>query len=158
MDDYKEWTNGLPSIKFRNKEFNNPSGTNTSFSSTDFPLFRLADAYLMYAEAHVHGGGGSAASALQYVNDVRIRAGAASITASELTADFILDERARELNFEGVRRSDLIRNGKFTGGSYTWPWKGNNISGASIPEDYNLFPIPQRSLEANPNLTQNPGY
>ena len=158
MESYKKWSDGYPSIKFRNKAFNNPTGINTSFSGTDFPLFRLADAHLMYAEAHVHGGGGSAATALQYVNDVRARAGASAISAAELTADFILDERGRELNFEGVRRSDLIRNGKFTGGSYTWPWKGNTLNGTSIPDHYKLFPIPQRSLEANPNLTQNTGY
>lgn len=112
----------------------------------------------MYAEAHLNGGGGSAIDALRYVNDIRERVEATTISASELTLSFLLDERARELNFEGVRRSDLIRNGKFTGASYLWPWKGNTLIGATIPDYYNLFPVPQTALEANPNLTQNIGY
>jgi len=158
MIDYKEWTDGYPSIKFRNSGYatNLPA---TSFSSTDFPLFRLADAYLMYAECAIRGASGAdMGTAVSYVNLVRTRANASSISQSDLTLDFILDERARELNLEGHRRSDLIRFGKFTGGSYTWPWKGNTAQGTSISETYNLFPIPSTALEANPNLTQNPGY
>lgn len=157
MNDYKAWTDGYPSIKFRNKNFVG-STVNSSFANTDFPLFRLADAYLMYAECAVRGGGGSLTQALQYVNDVRNRSHATPINASQLTLDFILDERARELNFEGHRRSDLIRFGKFTGGTYLWPWKGNVKDGASIPAHYNLFPIPLKAIQANPNLTQNIGY
>jgi hypothetical protein len=157
MVDYKTWVDGYPSIKFRNTNFNGPSEA-TAFSPTDFPLFRLADAYLMYAECVLRGGGGSQATALEYVNAVRDRSEAFLITAGELTLDFILDERARELNLEGHRRTDLIRFGKFTGSSYLWPWKGNTQDGASIPSTYNLFPIPQGALQSNPNLTQNPGY
>ena len=125
----------------------------------DIQVLRLADAYLMYAECVVRGAaGGSNGQALDYVNQIRTRAGAATITAGDLTLDFILDERGRELTFEGHRRTDLIRFGKFTGGSYLWPWKGNALNGAAIPATYRLFPIPQKALEANPNLTQNPGY
>jgi hypothetical protein len=112
----------------------------------------------MYAEAVLRGGGGSNSLALQYVNAVRTRSSASSINSGELTLDFILDERARELNFEGHRRSDLIRFGKFTGGAYLWPWKGNNKDGAAIPAHYNLFPIPLAALGANQFLTQNDGY
>ena len=158
MTDYKEWTNGYPSIKFRNSNFIG-STTPTSFSGTDFPLFRLADAYLMYAECVVRGAtGGSISQAVDYVNDVRERSNASTITSGDLTLDFLIDERGRELNLEGHRRSDLIRFGKFTGGSYLWPWKGNTLNGASIPDTYKLFPIPVQALQANPNLTQNPGY
>ncbi|MEE1897675.1 RagB/SusD family nutrient uptake outer membrane protein [Flavobacterium rakeshii] len=158
MEDYKAWADGYPSIKFRNTNFNG-SSTATSFSSTDFPLFRLADAYLMYAECTLRGAaGGSASQALTYVNQVRERSHATAISAGELDLDFILDERARELNLEGHRRTDLIRFGKFTGGSYLWPWKGNTLNGTSIPSTYKLFPIPQSALQANVNLTQNPGY
>ena len=158
MTDYKKWTDGYPSIKFRNSNADGTS-TPTSFSSTDFPLFRLADAYLMYAECVLNGAtGGSDTDALKYVNDVRTRAGASAISQSALTLDFILDERGRELNLEGQRRSDLIRFGKFTGGNYLWPWKGNTQNGTSIPDTYKLFPIPLTALDANPNLTQNPGY
>ncbi len=158
MTDYKEWANGYPSIKFRNSNFVGTS-TPTGFSGTDFPLFRLADAYLMYAECVVRGAtGGSMSQAVIYVNNVRNRANASQISASGLTLDFLIDERARELNLEGHRRTDLIRFGKFTGGSYLWPWKGNTLNGTSIPSTYKLFPIPVQALQANPNLTQNPGY
>lgn len=158
MGDYKEWTNGYPSVKFRNSNFNS-SSVPTSFSGTDFPLFRLADAYLMYAECVVRGAtGGSMTQAVDYVNQIRTRANASTITAGDLDLNFILDERGRELTMEGHRRTDLIRFGKFTGGSYLWPWKGNVQNGTAIPSTYNVFPIPVKALEANPNLTQNPGY
>jgi hypothetical protein len=159
MTDYKTWTDGFPSVKFRNTNFVG-SNVASSFSPTDFPLFRLADAYLMYAECHLppNNGGGDASTALQYVNAVRSRAGASTISQSELTLDFIIDERARELNLEGHRRTDLIRFGMFTGGSYLWPWKGGIMNGTSIPDDYKLFPIPSSALQANPNLKQNPGF
>lgn len=158
MTDYKEWTNGYPSIKFRNSNFIGGT-TPTSFSGTDFPLFRLADAYLMYAECVVRGAtGGSISQAVDYVNAVRERSNASIITAGDLTLNFLIDERGRELNLEGHRRSDLIRFGMFTGGSYLWPWKGNALNGTSIPSTYKLFPIPVQALQANSNLTQNPGY
>lgn len=158
MTDYKEWIDGYPAIKFRNTNFNGNS-ISTNFSSTDFPLFRLADAYLIYAECAVRGASGAdMGSAVAYVNDVRSRSNASTISQSDLTLDFLMDERGRELNFEGQRRSDLIRFGKFTGGSYVWPWKGNTLNGTSIPDSYRLFPIPLTALEANPNLTQNTGY
>ncbi len=158
MTDYKEWTNGYPSIKFRNNDYL-ASSTPTDFSGTDFPLFRLGDAYLMYAECVVRGAtGGSIGQAVTYVNDLRLRSNASIITAGNLDLNFIIDERGRELMLEGHRRSDLIRFGKFTGGSYLWPWKGNTLNGAPIPNTYNVFPIPLPALQANPNLTQNPGY
>jgi len=158
MNDYKTWTDGYPVTKFRNTNYFSSSSP-TNFSSTDFPLFRLADAYLMYAECVLRGAtGGSISQALTYVNDVRARSGATAVTQSDLILDLILDERGRELNFEGHRRTDLIRFGKFTGGSYLWPWKGNAQNGASIPDTYKVFPLPLTALDANPNLTQNPGY
>lgn len=158
MTDYKTWTHGYPAIKFRNSNFSGTSGT-SEFSGTDFPLFRLADAYLIYAECALRGASGATASqALIYVNEIRDRAHAAPILLSDLTLNFILDERARELNFEGHRRSDLIRFGKFSGGTYIWPWKGGVKDGQAISSNYNLFPIPTSALQANPNLTQNPGY
>jgi starch-binding outer membrane protein, SusD/RagB family len=157
MNDYKSWIDGFPCTKFRNTNF---VGTTTisPFANTDFPLFRLADVYLIYAECVLRNGGGSNSEALQLVNAIRSRSQATQINSSQLTLDFILDERARELNFEGHRRTDLIRFGKFTGGSYLWPWKGNVKNGTSIPVHYNLFPIPLKAIQANPNLTQNPNY
>ncbi|WP_407932711.1 RagB/SusD family nutrient uptake outer membrane protein [Aestuariibaculum lutulentum] len=158
MDDYKEWTDGYPSVKFRNT---NVSGSSlaSSFSSTDFPLFRLADAYLMYAECAIRDASGTdKGTALGYVNDVRTRSHASTVSSGDLTLDFIIDERGRELNLEGHRRTDLIRFGMFTGSSYIWPWKGGVKNGASIPSTYNVYPIPSSALQANPNLSQNPGY
>ncbi len=156
MDDYKEWTNGYPSIKFSNRNTDG-SGNVTAFSSTDFPLFRLADAYLIYAECAVRGASTATMSqALTYVNLIRARANATAL--GSITLQTILDERGRELGLEGVRRQDLIRFGKFSGGSYLWPWKGGVANGTSISNNYNLFPIPESALQANPNLTQNTGY
>ena len=156
MNDYKTWTDGFPSYKFWNKN-SDGSGSATSFSSTDFPLFRLSDAYLIYAECAVRGAAGtSMGQAITYFNQVRTRAGAPVV--SVLSLDEVLNERGRELGLEGVRRQDLIRFGKFTGGSYLWPWKGGVKNGAAISDNYKLFPIPSTALQANPNLTQNPGY
>ena len=156
MNDYKTWTDGFPSDKFWNKN-SDGSGSATSFSSTDFPLFRLSDAYLIYAECAVRGAAGtSMGQAITYFNQVRTRAGAPVV--SVLSLDEVLNERGRELGLEGVRRQDLIRFGKFTGGSYLWPWKGGVKNGTAISDNYKLFPIPSTALQANPNLTQNPGY
>jgi hypothetical protein len=117
----------------------------------------LADAYLIYAECVLRGAtSGTNAQALQYVNAVRARSKAAPMAS--ITLNDIIDERGRELNLEGQRRTDLIRFGKFTGGAYLWPWKGGVAGGVAIPATYNLFPIPLAGLQANPNLTQNPGY
>lgn len=157
MNDYKTWVDGYPSVKFRNKNF---LGTSipTKFSGTDFPLYRLADVYLMAAECIIRINNAPNAEALGYVNLVRSRSNASNATLAELNLDYIIDERSRELTFEGHRRTDLIRFGKFTGSTYLWPWKGNVAAGTSIPDTYNLFPIPLTAIQANPNLTQNPGY
>jgi len=157
MTDYKMWKDGYPSTKFRNTNALSPVTAPTPFSGTDFPLFRLADAYLMYAECAIRTGG-DLSRALSYVKLVRDRSHAGSTVLGDMNLDFILDERARELNLEGHRRTDLIRFGKFTGGSYLWPWKGGMVNGTPIPDNYNLFPIPLQAMEANPNLKQNNGF
>ncbi|MEM0575994.1 RagB/SusD family nutrient uptake outer membrane protein [Flavobacterium polysaccharolyticum] len=128
------------------------------FVDTDFPIFRLADAYLMYAECNLRGAGGVNTTALQYINALRTRSNAPTISLGEMNLDFILDERARELHWEGHRRTDLIRFGKFTGGAYLWPWKGGIATGTATPSFRNVFPIPANSIAANPKLKQNPGY
>jgi len=136
-------------------------GNQLTFSSVDFPMFRLADAYLMYAEAQLRSGSGSQTQAVGYINALRERANGGSsenISSSELTLDFIIDERARELYWESHRRQDLIRFGLFTGSQYIWTLKGNSITGVPTPDFRKLFPIPNASLAANQNLTQNPGY
>ncbi|RZK68470.1 MAG: RagB/SusD family nutrient uptake outer membrane protein, partial [Pedobacter sp.] len=113
--------------------------------------------YLMYAEAVLRGGsGGDPTTALGYVNALRTRAGAAP--ASSITTDYILDERGRELGWELTRRTDLIRYGKFTTGTYLWAWKGGVKAGKAVESFRNLYPIPAKDIVANPNLIQNPGY
>ncbi|MCY1448001.1 Starch-binding protein SusD [compost metagenome] len=98
------------------------------------------------------------ALALEYVNKIRARANASLITNSELTLDFLLDERGRELFWECHRRTDLIRFGKFTGSSKIWQWKGGVKNGSGTDSFRDLMPIPSRTIQANPTLKQNPGY
>jgi hypothetical protein len=113
----------------------------------------------MLAECQLRDGSGvTAQQALDYVNDLRTRANGQAIIASEMSLDFILDERARELHWEAHRRQDLIRFGKFTGGSYNWAWKGNGANGIALPSYYKLYPLPTESVAANSNLIQNEGY
>ena len=105
--------------------------------------------------------GTNVAQGVTYFNYLRERAyGNAThdITAGQMTLDTILAERGRELLFEARRRTDLIRYGLFTGGSYLWAWKGNTLNGTTTALHLNRFPIPATELIANPNLKQNPGY
>jgi starch-binding outer membrane protein, SusD/RagB family len=161
INDIGVFTDGYGLTKFRNRKLDGSPATNEhpDFVDMDYPMFRLADAYLMYAEAVLRGGtGGTTAQALNYVNALRTRASAGTITGPQLTLDFILDERARELYWESHRRTDLIRFDKFTGDDYLWAWKGNVKEGASTESFRNLFPIPSTDMGANPTLEQNPGY
>ena len=163
--DLKDFTkSGYAITKFKNITSTGAAGKDPEkkFPDTDLPLIRLAEVYLTYAEAVLRGGtGGDRATALGYINQLRSRAygnASGNIADSNLTLDFILDERARELYWEGLRRTDLIRYGKFTGGAYLWSFKGGAASGVAVPDYRNLYPIPQDALTANENLTQNTGY
>ena len=164
INDIGQFTDGWAITKFSNLTSTGAAAPHAhpDFVDTDYPVFRLADVYLMYAEAVLRGGtSGNAATSLGYVNALRQRAygnADGNITAGQLTLDFILDERARELYWEGHRRTDLVRFGKFTGGAYLWPWKGKVAAGASTESFRDLFPIPSNDLGANPTLQQNPGY
>jgi hypothetical protein len=162
INDVGKFADGYAVTKFKNVTSTGNPGSDPTFPDTDFPMFRLADVYLMYAEAVVRGGaGGDMATAVNYINLLRERAygnNTGNITASDLTLDFILNERARELYWEAQRRTDLIRFGKFTGGTYLWPWKGGVKEGTATDSHYNLYPIPTSDLTVNPNLVQNPGY
>jgi hypothetical protein len=155
--------------KYANVSSNGIPGVNSTFVDTDFPLFRLADAYLMYAEAQMRKDGATNGSSqanatsqsLSYINALRERANDgnfANVATNQVTLDFLLDERARELHWEAHRRQDLVRFGKYSGGNYIWAWKGNAAGGVAISSNRNLFPLPQLALVANPNLTQNTGY
>jgi starch-binding outer membrane protein, SusD/RagB family len=155
------FTDGIAAPKFENNTSAGTPGSNKAFADTDFPMFRLGDAYLIYAEATLRGGGGDATQALAYVNALRERAygnTSADITAGELTLPFLLDERGRELLWEAHRRTDLIRYHLFTGGDYLWQWKGGARTGTATETFRDLYPLPASELTANPNLVQNPGY
>lgn len=156
------FTQGYLCAKFKNVTSAGVPGSNNTFVDTDFPLFRLSEVYLNYAEAVVRGGtGGDANTALSMINQIRQRAygnTSGNINASQLTLSFLIDERGRELYWEALRRTDLIRFGLFTGGAYLWDFKGNVMAGVATDAHLNLFPIPASDLQINPNLKQNPGY
>ena len=162
IKDFK--TAGYAVTKFRNITSTGAVGKDPAkdFPDTDLPLIRLAEVYLTYAEAVLRGGsGGNRTTALDYINQLRTRAygnASGNITNSDLTLDFILDERARELYWEGLRRTDLIRYNKFTTADYLWSLKGGAASGVAVPDYRNLYPIPQDALTANENLRPNTGY
>jgi hypothetical protein len=159
-------TDGYSSFKFRNVKRDGSSivqnNIYNNLSDIDFPVFRLAEIYLTYAEAVLRGGaGGDAATALSYINKIRGRAYAnnpastlGNITAGELNLDFILNERARELYWEAQRRTDLVRYNRLTTADYLWAWKGNALAGKAVDSKYNLFPLPTSDILANPNLVQ----
>jgi hypothetical protein len=167
ITDIKNFGAGIPNPKFSNKTHTGSTGSNISFADTDFPMFRLGEAYLIYAEAQVRGGGGDTTTALSYVNALRERAfGDAThdVVDSQLTLPFLLAERGRELMWEAHRRTDLVRFGDFTGGNYIWAFKGasaypgTDSVGVATDAHLNLYPLPANVLIANPKLKQNPGY
>lgn len=139
-----------------------PRYAQSKFPSTDFPIIRLADIYLMYTEGYVVGHKGDATKALKYINYVRGRAQASTYNAiTEVTKKVLMDERSRELYLEGTRRTDLVRAGYFVGPSQTvWQCKGSldNTQGTRIGDKYALYPIPMEVLMAQPDFKQNPGY
>jgi hypothetical protein len=116
--------------------------------NNDWVIYRYADVLLMKAEAMLRGGTGSPAAALTIVNNIRSNRGAANLGA--LTLDLLLDERGREMYWEGWRRQDLIRFGKFLG---TWVTKPQ----AGTPKEL-VYAIPSQQLSVNTSLTQNEGY
>ena len=149
---------GKTILKWTGAHSDGQAGTSTEFPDTDIPLFRVAEAYLNYAEAVLRGGselGGL--TALQAVNAVRERAGAEDLTSIELNT--ILDERGREFYAECMRRPDLVRFNKYGGETgYQWQYKGGATNGKNFSAHMNIYPIPQAILEKNPALVQNAGY
>ena len=152
------FTDGYAVAKWRNVDRNGNDGVDPTgdFVDIDYPMFRLAEVYLMYAEAAVRSGGDTGKGA-GYLNELRDRAGIDDI-GNDYTAMDVLDERARELYWEAQRRTDLIRYGRYTGGAYLWPWKGGVMEGTSVSDHLGIYPLPESDLSANPNLDQNPQY
>lgn len=150
------FTDGFSVAKFTNVYAGSGSPRDVKFVDMDVPFMRLAEAYLTYAEAQKRLGNDAAAkTAIDVLKD---RANASKQPSYSLND--ICDEWAREFYFEGRRRMDLIRFGKFGGYStgYVWEWKGGQAAGTNFAAYRNVYAIPTNDLIANPNLVQNPGY
>lgn len=147
-------SNGWKPMKFSNVNHDGTSAQAQGFVDTDFPIFRVADAYLMYAECAARDKADKT-KGQTYLNAIRARAGVGDLA---LSLDNIIDERGRELYMEGVRRQDLIRFGLFTSDKYLWEFKGGVAEGKGVDDHFNLFPLTAGDVNANGNLVQNPGY
>jgi starch-binding outer membrane protein, SusD/RagB family len=157
-----EFTQGFAVLKYRNRTRTGGYGKDPgrTFSDIDFPVFRLGEMYLTYAEAALRGGG-DLSLALTYINNLRTRAYGntnGNISSGGLNLNFVLDERAREMHWEGQRRTDLIRYNRFTDASYLWPFKGGIVGGTGVASYRNIYPIPTTEVGSNPNIKQNPNY
>lgn len=154
--------NGWTCMKFNNvphdktQEEYLETAASKAYSDIDFPMIRLGEICLIYAEACMHLGQGNTALNNAAFKAMEARAGVSA--PSEITADWLLEERARELMWEGHRRTDLIRYGKFTSSSFTWAYKGGIYSGQGFEDYMKIFAIPASELASNPELYQNPGY
>ena len=157
QDNLNTFLNGWSCIKFNNVPHNvdavdyAATAATKNFSDIDWPLIRLGEIHLIYAEACMHAGG-SAATQLAALAE---RAGVAA--PSEVNEEWLMAERARELMWEAHRRTDLIRYGKWISG-YNWTYKGGNFGGQDLPSHFNIFPVPSTELATNLDLQQNPGY
>lgn len=153
--------NGWSCLKYNNIPYGQtdqsflPTSAVRNFADVDFPMIRLGEIYLIYAEACMNLQQPSLA--LPYLQALSERAGVTP--PIEITADFLVAERARELMWEAHRRTDLIRFGLFNSDAYLWPYKGGDgFEGKAFPAYRCLFAIPPTELAANPYLRQNPGY
>jgi len=158
-DDLATFTDGLATVKYTTQRSDGGSVSNTTHNDNDIILMRLAEAYLAYAEAEARAAGSNTTltEGTRLINVLRTRANNSDLHTT-YTLREILDERARELYFEGVRRTDLIRYGYYGNSSYTWQWKGGVHEGGKFGAYRNIFPIPQTEIATNSNLKQNPGY
>ena len=157
QDNLNTFLNGWSCIKFNNVPHDveavdyAATAATKEFSDIDWPLIRLGEIHLIYAEACMHAGGDASAQ----VAALAERAGVAA--PKTIDADFLMAERARELMWEAHRRTDLIRYGKWISG-YNWTYKGGNFGGQDLPAHFNIFPVPSTELSTNPDLEQNPNY
>jgi hypothetical protein len=157
-DGESNFFNGFTCNKFSNVHADGTATKNVEKVDADYPFMRLAEAYLTYAEALTRKNNGTApAEAVTRLKELRARAHAA--VKDSWTLDDICDEWSREFWFEGRRRMDLVRFGKYAGQSaYTWEWMGGSQNGTQFASFRNIFAIPSSELNANSNLKQNEGY
>ena len=159
LDNLNTFLNGWSCIKFNNTPHDiEPSAyasvaASKSFSDIDWPLIRLGEIHLIYAEACMHVGG----SAQEQLKALAARVDA--VVPAEITEEWLMADRARELMWEGHRRTDLVRYGKYTSKDFLWPYKGgDDYAGKGLDATRNLFAIPATERASNPDLKQNPGY
>lgn len=163
--DIGNWTDfkqGYSVVKFTNLKKDGTPGSDQTFTDTDFPFYRLADAYLLYVEAVKRNASGNEAKAVALWNNIQKRAyGDESHninSLAEISLNDIINERARELYWEGHRRTDLIRFNMFTDNK-NWSWKGGSHTGnMRVDDKFLLYPLPSTDVSSNSNLIQNPGY
>ena len=159
-NDATGFAHGLTTPKWNNNYSTGGTPHDTYDVDIDFFLLRKAEAYLNAAEADMHISGENSAKAAGYLKQLRSRAHASEKT--NFTLQDVLDERAREFYFEGIRRTDLIRYNQFGGLNVTYGWQGKSgnqdYTGAPFDKTRNVFPIPSVEMMANPNLTQIDGY
>ncbi len=117
--------------------------------SNDLVLFRLPEVFFNWAEAALRSGAGIPPEALNGINQIRTRAGVPTYVAGELSLEELYDEKGREMAYEALRRTDMIRFGTYTGSR--WDKEESNSFRT-------LYPIPQSARNVNPNLIQNEGY
>ena len=164
-----DFSKGWHVEKFNNNRFLDPDvdyAKKEKFSSVDFPLIRAGEMYLVYAEAKIRATGGeqtSDAKAIQYVKDLQIRANRdprliRPEQGQALTLDDVFTEISRELYWEGLRRTTLIRFDKYHSAHYLWPWKAGVKNGQEFAAYMDIFPIPEGDRKINENLSQNEGY
>ncbi|HRO46911.1 RagB/SusD family nutrient uptake outer membrane protein [Agriterribacter sp.] len=145
FSDFSNYNNGYRVEKY---EFSRGSVSGRNFGEHDIVILRLADIYLMRAEAQLRKGAGNEAAALNDVNTIRAARTARIVppALTEMNLDLLYRERGFELYWENIRRTDMIRFGKYEG---TWTEKTN-----SDPKK-RIFPIPQNAIDGASNL---PGY
>ena len=156
-----DFMSGWTSLKFNNIPHDQtnqsylPQSATMNYSNVDFPMIRLGEIYLIYAEVCMQLG--EPDLAVPYLTALAERAGVSA--PSEITQDFLIAERARELYWEAHRRTDLIRYGLYNTSEYLWPYKGgDSYQGQAFPDYMCLFPIPPTELAVNTMLEQNVGY
>lgn len=153
-----KFVKGIATPKWNNNYSNGGTPHDSYNVDIDFFLFRVAEAYLNAAEAEMHLNGESSAKAKKYIDALRNRAHAKP--RASYTLNDVLDERARELYCEGLRRTDLIRFNQFGGSqaTYNWELKGGSTNGTTFAKTYNVYPLPSSEVLSNKNLTQIDGY